>query len=332
MATNGNQHDEAWRVGGDVDDEDEGADDDVYQQAPLYGFVYDRHWVVVRADTGKFITQRQIPKLCLVSTQLPHDVLLGSDWSQQPPGVALTLSAPGMPELKVPLTDPAEDSAPGTFMTVTVWHWTGTAVDEGEAAAAWFSQYLETPCRLVRSIDGRAPNSVRPANDEFAPHHTVKFADQFPVLVAMEENLADLNARIASSGSKPQQALPMQRFRPNIVLAGAGSPWCDDGWKRIALGPPSPNASVGGSPPAVMLAYVKPCSRCKVTTVNQDTAEVGDEPLHTLGCFRAGADIKWAEGRKAWQHAVFFGWDAVVEQQGKVSVGDVVTVVEAVVA
>jgi len=79
-------------------------------------------------------------------------------------------------------------------------------------------------------------------------------------LGSVQENLADLNARIASRGSTTQP-LAMQRFRPNIVLSGAGSPWCDDAWKRIAVGPQDPAGAGGGSSAGAVLDYVKPCDR-----------------------------------------------------------------------
>jgi uncharacterized protein YcbX len=146
------------------------------------GLPYDRQWMVVREATGKFVTQRQIPKLCKVSVSLPPEALLGQSWGELQPGAAMVLSAPGMPQLQVPLTDPSASTAnntryirPGhrnarlhTFgrtaahtaptrtsycccrRSVTVWEWSGTAVDEGDEAAAWFSKYLDTPVRLVR--------------------------------------------------------------------------------------------------------------------------------------------------------------------------------------
>lgn len=289
----------------------------------LTGLPYDRQWMVVREATGKFVTQRQIPKLCKVSVSLPPEALLCQSWGELQPGAAMVLSAPGMPQLQVPLTDPSASTANNT-RSVTVWEWSGTAVDEGDEAAAWFSKYLDTPVRLVRHI-GRsataAPVSgptVRPVDPEFAPGHEVKFADGFPLLVAREENLADLNARLASAG---EAALPMNRFRPNIVLAGGGAAWSDDGWQGLNIG--SSSGGAGGE--GTVLQYVKPCSRCKVTTINQETAEEGREPLTTLGSFRSGKLLGLAEQRRSWTHDVFFGWNAAVVSPGQVAVGDTVT-------
>jgi uncharacterized protein YcbX len=89
----------------------------------------------------------------------------------------------------------------------------------------------------------------------------------------LQENLAALNSQLASTGSS---ALPMNRFRPNVVLAGVeGGAWADDGWGDVAVG-------------GVQLSYVKPCDRCKVTTIDQETAEEGKEPLQALGQIRWG--------------------------------------------
>jgi uncharacterized protein YcbX len=96
----------------------------------------------------------------------------------------------------------------------------------------------------------------------------------------LQENLADLNSHLASNGSA---ALPMNRFRPNVVLSGvAEGPWADDSWGNVAVG-------------GAQLSYVKPCDRCKVTTINQETAEEGQEPLNTLRDFRweIGGLVVW---------------------------------------
>lgn len=278
------------------------------------GLPYDRHWMVVRADSGKFLTQRQIPKLCQVCVSLPPEALLATGWGKLQPGAALVVSASGMSQLQVPLTDPAAPAAPAQLKNVTVWEWSGVAADEGDEAAAWFSKFLGQPVRLVRHLHSSGlPQTVRPTDPEFAPGHAVKFADGYPLLVSCEENLQDLNSHLSSSGSSP---LPMNRFRPNVVLAGfEGGAWADDAWGDVAVG-------------SVQLSYVKPCSRCKVTTIDQETAEEGKEPLVTLGQFRSGKVLGWAAQRKSWTHDVFFGWNAAVLQQGTISVGDTVTVTQ----
>lgn len=94
-----------------------------------------------------------------------------------------------------------------------------------------------------------------------------------------QESLSDLNNRLG-------QSLPMNRFRPNIVIAGAPAAWDDDNWRSVRISSSSSGSSSSTGQGGVLLQYVKPCSRCIVTTVDQETAAVGKEPLKTLGTFR----------------------------------------------
>jgi uncharacterized protein YcbX len=286
-------------------------------QCESTGLPYDRQWMVVTAETGKFLTQRQLPKMCLISPTLSMEALLGN----LTPGAALVVAAPGMPELKVPLNDPAAPVAESSIRRVEVWEWTGNAADEGDEAADWFSRYLGKPVRLVRHIGGQLPETSRPTDAEFAPGHEVRFPDGFPLLIATEENLSDLNKRLG-------RKLPMDRFRPNIVISGTPKAWGDDDWKGIKIsrdeGPAAAAAADG-----VLLQYVKPCDRCKVPTINQQTAEAGDDGLEkVLREARSGKVLGWSDARKSWTHSVFFGWNAAVKQQGQIAVGDVVQVIE----
>jgi uncharacterized protein YcbX len=119
----------------------------------------------------------------------------------------------------------------------------------------------------------------------------VSFADGFPFLMISEESLADLNRRLADP-------LPMNRFRPNLVVAG-GEPYAEDGWERIEIG-------------GVRLRVVKPCARCLVTTTDQATGERGSEPLRTLATYRK------VNGE------VMFGQNVVHENAGHLRTGDIV--------
>jgi uncharacterized protein YcbX len=131
---------------------------------------------------------------------------------------------------------------------------------------------------------------VRPADPTYAPAGTrVSFADAFPFLLISESSLTDLNSRLAT-------ALPMNRFRPNLVVAG-GTPFQEDEWNRITIGP-------------IAMRVVKPCGRCVITTTDQMTAERGKEPLRTLATFRR------QDGE------VMFGQNVVHEAQGQLRLGD----------
>ncbi|MFO1302364.1 MAG: MOSC N-terminal beta barrel domain-containing protein [Burkholderiales bacterium] len=221
----------------------------------------DREWMVVDA-TGRFLTQREHPRLALVIV----DIVEGG----------LRLQAPGMPPCDV---TPADD---GIAREVVVWRSDVLGVDQGDAAAQWFSQWLGCDARLVRFGARRRECNRAYAGDSGA--HTM-FADGYPVLVASAASLADLNARLATRGAGP---LPMDRFRPNVVIDGLAA-FDEDHIDTISIGD-------------VTLRLVKPCTRCQVTTIAQDTAEVGVEPLPTLGEFRMDPRLD----------GVTFGMNAIV--------------------
>jgi uncharacterized protein YcbX len=143
-----------------------------------------------------------------------------------------------------------------------------------------------------------AADYFRQVSQEYAPRETDQtgFADAYPFLILSEESLADLNSRL-------DVPLPMNRFRPNIVVRGAETSFAEDTWKAIRIGD-------------VIFDVVKPCARCAITTTNQATAERGKEPLRTLATFR--------------QHrrGVMFGQNAVHRSTGTIHTGAIVEVVE----
>ena len=213
------------------------------------GFAGDRRFLVVDA-TGKFMTQRTVPRMACI------DARLSAHW--------LTLSADGAGSIAVSTTDQAE--AP--LRTVSVWKSEGLqAEDCGPAAANWLSSFLQVECSLVRI----GANFSRPILKASArPGDTVTFADAYPFLAISEASLAQLNDRIQENHGEP---VPMNRFRPNLVVEGCDA-FAEDAWTRIRIG----NAVFrnGG-----------PCARCIVTTTDQLTGErTGKEPLKTLATFR----------------------------------------------
>lgn len=282
------------------------------------GFAWDRQWMIVDEATGKFLSQRQEPRLALIHPLLPAGVLEGAPPS---PTDVLVLSAPGAKgEVRVPLA-PAQRQP---LRRVTVWEWTGDAADEGDVAAAWLSAFLGKPVRLVRYLgstaaaeaaaDGSAPVVVRPTDADFVPGGEVAFADGFPILLSSEESLSDLNARLKGP-------VPMARFRPNVVVAGAGAPFAEDAWGRIRVG--------GGGAGALELDVVRPCDRCGLPAVDQETGvKCNESPLDALQTFRTGKLLGWAEARKRWTHAAFFATFVVPRASGLVRKGDTLDVLE----
>jgi uncharacterized protein YcbX len=235
------------------------------------GLKYDRRWMVT-SPRGGFLTQREFPVLALVRVTIspPH----------------LRIAAPGMPELVTPLTPLG-----GRPVAVRVWADEVAAVAPDHRADAWFSQVIGQevvlaymPDQVVREVDRScAPGGARTG-----------FADAFPFLLLGEASLGALNARLPAP-------LPMNRFRPNLTVAGT-APFAEDGWRSIRVG-------------AIPMEVVKPCARCVVTTTDQATGRRdGDEPLFTLATFRR------QEGK------VMFGQNVVHHGTGVLRTGDSVVV------
>ncbi|MEV6586989.1 MOSC domain-containing protein [Streptomyces acidicola] len=243
-----------------------------------WGLAGDRRWVLVD-EAGKVITQRPHPRMALAAAEAL-------------PGGGLALSAPGRELLTVTVPEPA-----GTT-TVEIWRDKVEGVLAGSAAHAWFSDYLGLDVRLVHLDD---PATRRPIDPEYArPGETVSFADGYPLLLTTLASLDALNSLIAQGDHPDEGPLPMNRFRPNVVVEGTG-PWAEDDWRRIAIG-------------EVTFRVAKMCGRCVVTTTDQGTAERGREPLRTLGRHRRFGD------------KLVFGQNLVPESVGTVRIGDPVRV------
>ncbi|KQX14731.1 molybdenum cofactor biosysynthesis protein [Streptomyces sp. Root431] len=245
-----------------------------------WGLAGDRRWAVVDA-AGKVVTQRRHPRMALATAEPLADG-----------GVAL--SAPGHPTVRI------EAPSPTATITMEIFDKYVEAVPAGDEAAAWVSAYLETDARLVH-MD--APEHRRPVDPEYAlPGETVSFADGYPLLAATTASLDALNSLIAAGDHAHEGPLPMNRFRPNLVIEGT-DPWAEDGWTRLAVG-------------EVTFRVARPCGRCVVTTTNQLTAERGKEPLRSLALHRK------RDGR------VIFGQNLVPEHRGTVRVGDPVKILD----
>ena len=240
------------------------------------GLEHDRRWMVVDPD-GVFLTQRDHPKMATVWT----DIGAGG----------LELSAPDMGEVRVPLVPDAKAKR----LPVQVWRSVVEAQLVSQEADNWLSKYLGLGCRLVYMPD----TTRRMSNEDYAGRgKLVGFADGYAYLAITEASLADLNARLAA---KKHAALPMNRFRPNIVVSGA-QPYAEDQWGDVQVG-------------QAVLRGVKPCGRCQVTTTDQSTGEVrGPEPLQTLATYRDST-----------RFGQMFGMNLVNVKPGRIAVGDAVT-------
>jgi uncharacterized protein YcbX len=247
------------------------------------GLEHDREWMIV-SEGGQFITQRELAPLALIHTAIDDK--------------HLTLSLPNDEQIKVDLiSEDVNDAAASVIkkaITVKVWKDTCEAFDEGDDAAAILSTYLKRKVRLVRM----KRSFERPLDERYrtSDGDTVGFADDFPVLVISDESLKELN-------SKLEFPVPMNRFRPNITIGGT-SPFAEDDWQDFATGE-------GGK---IKMSVVKPCARCLIVTIDQETAEASVEPLRTLSYFRK------QDGK------IMFGQNAIPYTFGALRVGDTVNV------
>ena len=215
-------------------------------QMTVRGLQYDRRWMVADAE-GKFMTQRQFPRMALISVRI----------SEQ-----LEINAPEMAELSVPLVSESD-----RFVNVEVWG------DKCQAIAlpqtkAWFSQFLDTPCQLVYMPD----SAHRPtAHGKLGDDRLVSFADAYPYLLISEASLNELNRRLIEKGEEP---VTMSRFRPNLVIGGVETAHEEDRWARIRIG-------------EAVFDLPKLCDRCSIPNVNPKTGDRGKEPTKTLASYRA---------------------------------------------
>jgi len=223
------------------------------------GFEHDREWMVVTAD-GRFVTQREEPRLALIETDVDD--------------ARLRLNAAGHAAIEVPL------ALRGEPRDVVVWRHHCVAHDQGEESARWLSELLERPLRLVR-FDPRHRRLSDRAFTGSTPGYS-RFADAYAFLVVSLASLADLNARLPAP-------LPMNRFRPNVVIDGVEA-YGEDAIRELRAGP-------------VALRLVKACTRCTIPTTDQATAERHpEEPLRTLRGYRLDERLR----------GVTFGQNAIV--------------------
>jgi uncharacterized protein YcbX len=234
------------------------------------GLANDRRWVIVGPD-GRFISQRSHPALARIKTRL------------QPEGLILT--AAGQPPLD--LRPPTGESR----RTVSIWNDEVNAAAAAPAADRWLSEFLGEPCHLA----WMDPLCRRPITSSGGRDgEAVSFADGYPCLVISEASLTDLNGRLSNP-------VPMNRFRPNLVVSGCGS-FAEDTWRTMTIGD-------------VRLRAAGPCARCAVTTVDQETGRTqAPEPLRTLATYRNT------------DKGAIFGANLVVEKGGNLQLGDTVRV------
>ena len=238
-----------------------------------WGLAGDRRWMIVD-EHARFLTQRELPRMALIQA-VPDD----------DGGLLLTASGHRYQRISFP-------GERADIMEVLVWKDLVPARKASTEASIWLTSFLGRRVDLVYMYD---PN-LRQTNTKYTqPGTTVSFADGYPLLCTTEASLSMLNEKLPNS-------IPMERFRPNVVVSG-GAPFEEDTWRRLRIG-------------EVKFAVVKPCTRCTITTVDQESASRGKEPLRTLNSFRKRGSN------------VYFGENLVPENTGIIHTGDVVEVLE----
>lgn len=231
--------------------------------------VYDREWMLID-EQGQFLTQREHPRMALISPRLKSDTL--------------EVRAPGMLRLEIPLglPDPEQERT----LEVAIWDDKVLAYDCDDITAAWFSNAVGAPCRLVRfHANASRVSSTKWTGGIEAP---TLFSDGYPIMLIGSASLVDLNHKLLEAG---RDAIPMNRFRPNIVIDAIDA-FEEDFAEHFALG-------------AARLVPVKPCARCPIASVDQTSGLPGPDPIDIMRSYRA---------RPAMDDAVCFGMNCIVTE------------------
>lgn len=237
------------------------------------GFRFDRRWMLVD-ENGKFITQRVEHQLALLQTRIAQN------------GIEITHKNHPSKKIFIPF-----NISNFKELNVQVWDDEIQVCHIAEQFDIWFSDFLNTPCKLVYQPE----TNLRPVSLKYAQNNEqVSLADAFPYLLISQASFDDLNGRL-------DQPVPMNRFRPNIVVSNT-LPFEEDSWNEIQIG-------------NVRFKVSKPCARCVLTTVNQDNGIKGKEPLLTLSKYRT------VDGK------VMFGQNLLALNEGIICKDDIIKVI-----
>jgi uncharacterized protein len=231
------------------------------------GFRHDREFMLVDPG-GAHLSQRELPRMALL----------------RPSFDGRTLRVDSL-DAVTPLAH--EAYADGPVRDLTLFGKPCQGVDQGDEAAGWFSALLDFDCRLVRFAGRREASGGG---------GTVMYADGHPFLVLSAESVADLNSRL-------DDALPMTRFRPNIVIEGFGA-FGEDSVDLLRVGDTR-----------IEIDIVGPCRRCVIITTDQETGARSPEPLRTLAGYRTR---RTGDGRRG----VIFGQKGIPRTLGTIRAGD----------
>ena len=250
---------------------------------------YDRMFTLVD-EKMNFVSQRTHPRLSLVTVLFAPEA---SPFSPYPS--VLLINAPGMSMHFVEMLkrELMSDQDENLTRRIMIHGNVCPGIDTGDENANWFSKFLGQPVRLIQQVS-RLPR--KRTSSVLGLEIEVTFADGYPLLVATTASLHDLNTRIIAYEG---DAVPMSRFRPNIVISGAQA-YNEDVWNELVV-------------QDAVLKGANKCVRCSITTVDQQTAEAGKEPLKMLAKYRRNKE-----------NGVEFGRNFIISEPGLISVGDTI--------
>lgn len=252
------------------------------------GLQYDRRWMLVD-EKNKFISQRECPKMATIAVEISDRGLI--------------VSAEGMTALTIPF-----EPDKGDRIQVSIWRSLCEAVSYSDRIDTWFSEVLDRPCHLVYMPE----ETSRRVNPEYDVNNSiVSFADGYPFLLIGEASLSDLNRRL-------DNPIPMNRFRPNLVVSGSPA-FAEDEWKEIAIA-------------EATFHIVKPCDRCSIPSIDQETGiPTGQKLLKTLASYRLANKTLFGTqvDSGSFDNTILFGQNLISDRAGTcLKVGEAVKIVD----
>jgi uncharacterized protein len=238
------------------------------------GLKHDRRWMLVD-DNNIFLSQRTYPQMALLQP------------TETANGIVVTYKNNPQQSITIPFYNEGKNT-----IQVSIWDDVCEAIEVSILCNKWFSEILQTNCKLVYMPD----DTKRLVDKRYAANNEVtSFSDGYPILIIGQTSLDHLNEKL-------DEPIPMDRFRPNIVFTG-GHAHIEDEMELFTIND-------------LNFLGVKPCSRCVMTTINQQNIKKGKEPLKTLATYRTK------------NNKIYFGQNVLQQQNGNIAIGNKLYIIQ----